>query len=133
MAALGRAARLGYEAANRDDMEATFIFYHRDCESILPAELANMGDPAPRGREERVRWQRSWQAGWGGFRFEPEELIDLGVRQVVIGRVRGRGQSSGVAVDSEWAVLFTSRAGLVTREEIFMDHRKALEAAGLGE
>jgi ketosteroid isomerase-like protein len=132
-ALLRHSVRLGFEASNRGDHEATFILYHADCESIVPAQLASLGEPGTRGREERIRWQRRWSAEWGEFRFEPKEVIDLGDRQLVVGHIRGSGSSSGAAVDSEWAALFTSSAGRVFREQVFLDHGEALEAAGLSE
>ena len=132
-ALIGRAIRLGYEAANRADHDATFLLYHPDCESIVPSQLAALGEPGARGREERIRWQKKWRAEWGEFRFEPDEVIDLGDRQLVVGHIRGSGLASGVSVESEWAVLFNSAAGRVIREQIFADHREALEAAGLSE
>jgi ketosteroid isomerase-like protein len=70
----------------------------------------------------------------GDFRFEPEELADLGDgRVVVIGRQKGSGLSSGAAFDTDWAVLITLSAGLVSREQFFFDRAEALAAAGLPE
>ena len=132
-ALLRRSVRLGFEAANRGDHEATFLLYHPDCESTFASQLATLGERGTRGRDERRRWQERWRAEWGEFRFEPDEVIDLEDRQLVVGRISGSGLSSGAAVDSEWAALFTSSAGRVIREQIFVDHAEALEAAGLSE
>lgn len=132
-ALIRRSVRLGLEATNRRDYDATFILYHPDCESIFPAGLVSFGEVGTRGLDERIRWQRAWYADWGEFQFEPEELIDLGDRHLVIGHMRGSGLSSGAAVDSEWAILWTSSGGLVTREQLFMDQGEALEAVGLSE
>ena len=109
------------------------MLYHPDCESVLPPQLASLGEKEPRGREERIDWQRRWNADWGGFQFEPEELIDLGTRQLLVGYIRGSGLSSGASVRSEWAVLFASSAGRVIREQVFFDHAAALQAVGLSE
>jgi ketosteroid isomerase-like protein len=132
-AMIRRAVRLGVEATNRGDYEASFFLYHRDCETIFASQLATVGEPGTRGREERIRWQRRWSADWGEFRIEPEELIDLGGRQLVIGRMKGSGLSSGAPVDNDYGQLWTISAGRVIREQIFMDHGEALEAAGLSE
>jgi ketosteroid isomerase-like protein len=130
---LSRAVRLSLEASNRGDHEATYLLYDRDCESTLPPDLEALGETAPRGREARVRFLRHWAAAWGGFRFETQELIDLGDRVLVIGRIRGSGLSSGAAVDSQWAVLCAVRAGRVVHEQVFLDHAEALAAVGLRE
>jgi hypothetical protein len=48
-------------------------------------------------------------------------------------RVKGSGLSSGAPVESEWATIFTTFDGRVTREQIFLDHGEALRAVGLRE
>jgi ketosteroid isomerase-like protein len=122
------------EAVNRGDHEAAFVFHHPDVELHSPPEMVGLGeDSVTRGREERVRFQRTWTAQWGEVRFEPEEVTDLGDRMLMIGRMKGSGLSSGAAFDSEWANLTTISAGRVIREQVFRDHREALKAAGLRE
>ena len=130
-----RYVRLGFEATNRGDYEAANALNHPDVEAIWPPRLATIGvEPGTRGREERVRFQRRWSTEWGEFRFEPEELIDFGDgRLLTVGRITGSGLSSGAAFDSDWAVLHTVSAGRVIREQVFLDHGEALEAAGLSE
>jgi ketosteroid isomerase-like protein len=109
-----------------------FALYHPDHETMAPPGHVAVGfDPVYRGRDERVRLQQRWRAEWGEFRYEPEEIIDLGDRALVIGRVKGSGLSSGAAVDSDWAMLYTSSGGQVIRDQIFLDRGEALEAAGL--
>jgi ketosteroid isomerase-like protein len=133
-AIIRRAVRLGFEAANRGDYEAAFVLYHPEVEAIPPAGFVGLGeDSLYRGREERVRFQRRWHAEWGEFRFDPEEIIDLGDRLLVLGAIKGSGLSSGAPTDSEWAVLFTISAGSVIRDLGFLDHGEAFRAAGLSE
>lgn len=85
-----------------------------------------------RGRDGRIRFQEAWNAEWGEFRFEPEELVDFGGNRVlVIGRIKGSGRTSGATFDGEWAALMTFADGWVVREDVFFDHAAALEAAGL--
>jgi ketosteroid isomerase-like protein len=133
-ALIRRAAQLGLEATNRGDFEAAFALYHPDIELTATGTFVTLGfDPVYRGREERIRFQERWHADWGEFRFEPEELIDLGERVLLVGRVKGSGLSSGVAVDNDWADLFTISTGRVIREQVFFDRAEALEAAGLSE
>jgi ketosteroid isomerase-like protein len=134
-ALIRRAVQLGLEATNRGDFEAAFAaLYHPDIELIAVGTFITLGhEPVYRGREERIRFQERWRAEWGEFRFEPEELIDLGDRLLLVGRVTGTGLSSGVAVDNDWADLFTISAGRAIREQVFFDRAEALEAAGLSE
>jgi len=129
-----RIVRLGFEAANRGDYEAAFGFYDRDIELVPPTGLIGLGDePSYRGLEARVRYERNWRAEWGDFRYEPEELRDLGDRLLLIGRIKSSGLSSGAAIDSDFANLFTLSAGRVIREQVFFDRAEALEVAGLSE
>jgi ketosteroid isomerase-like protein len=129
-----RYTRAALEATNRGDYEAGFLFHHPDVELIASGTFITLGyAPVYHGREERRRFQERWHAEWGEFRFEPEELVDLGDRVLVIGRVTGSGLSSGVAVDNDWVDLLTISAGRVIREQVFFDRAEALETAGLSE
>lgn len=131
-----RAVKLSGEAVNRGDYEASFLLWDADCEATFPAQMTTLGVQAgTRGRQARVDFQRRWSAEWGSIQFEPDELIDLGGRVLVLGRVKGSGLGSGAAFDNEWALLVTISwaAGRVIREQVFLDHHEALEAAGLSE
>jgi ketosteroid isomerase-like protein len=133
-AILRRLVRSGFEAANRGDLEVTFVSYDRDVEFFPPRGLVGLGDEASyRGLEARVRYERQWRAEWGDFRYEPDELRDLGDRLLVIGRIRSSGLSSGAAIDSDFANLFTLSAGQIIREQVFFNRAEALELAGLRE
>ncbi len=133
-ATLKRGTRLSFEANNRRDYAASFLSYRQDGESIYPPDFASVGvGTRLRGRMDRIDFQRRWDADWGEFRNEPEELIDLGDRVVVLGRFVGSGASSGASFDREIAYLFTQRGGLIAREQVFLSHSEALEAAGLSE
>jgi ketosteroid isomerase-like protein len=129
-----RIVRLVYEATNRGDYEAAFMLHDPDVELIVPPQFTALGfDTRYRGRQERIDFQRRWKSEWGEVRFEPEEVIDLSPRVLVIARMTGSGLGSGAAVDNEWATLITISAGRMIREQDFMDHGEALEAAGLRE
>ncbi len=132
-ALLRRATTLGLDAANRQDYEAVFAFYHADCESVFPRQMATLGDSGVRGRKERILFEKRWRGEWGEFRYVPDELVDLGDQILILGRLEGSGAGSGALVDSEWAVLYTILRGQAIRENVFFDRREALEAAGLSE
>lgn len=89
-------------------------------------------DPPARGRQERVDFERKWNAEWGGLRYEFGEIIDLGDdRVLLIGRFRASGPSSGAGFDNEFAEIFTFSAGQIIREQALFSHAEALHAAGL--
>ena len=131
-AVLRRAVERGWEGMNRVDLEVGLVLYHDDVESVFDPGFVALGFANTRGREERRRMLMKVYEETREFRFEPEELIDLGDdRLLVIGRMKGSGLSSGAPFDSEWANLVTISAGLVIRDQVFRSHREALEAAGL--
>ena len=133
-ALLGRAVRSAFEAANRRDYEVNYASFDDDVELITPPQLVALGfKPQYRGLEDRIRFQREWDAEWGEWRFELDELIDLGDnRLLVTGHMSGSGSSSGASFGQEYANLVTlSPHGLVVREQPFVDHGEALAAAGL--
>ena len=133
-AAIRRAARLGFEALNRNDVEAALALYHPEVELIVPPAGLDL-DPVYRGLEERFRFERRLIAEWGKLRYDFEEIIDLGDgRVLLLGRLRTSGGiSSGGPVDTEFAEIFTVSAGRVVREQAFLNNAEALEAAGLRE
>jgi ketosteroid isomerase-like protein len=70
---------------------------------------------------------------WAEFRIEPERLIDAGDRVIVIETRYGVGAGSGVEVEMRSGVIWTLKAGRVTRMETDLKPDEALEAAGLQE
>ena len=129
-----RFLQLAVEAYNRRDFEVAFTLFHPEVEFETPSRLQGLGlDAIYRGREACIRFEQRWIAEWGDFQVKPEEFIDLGGRVLLLGRLKGSGPSSGVAIDNKWADLVTVFAGRVIRRQIFLDHAEGLEAAGLSE
>ncbi len=77
------------------------------------------------------RYIASFAKYWDQISIEPQELIDGGDRVVVIARLTGRGKSSGVAVERDWAYVWTIRDGKALRMQAYSERREALVAAGL--
>jgi ketosteroid isomerase-like protein len=134
-AVVRRAVKVAWEAFNRGDLDVTFALYHANCESSFPAQLATVGFPSGTSdREARIRVQREVFDDLRELRFELKEYIDLGDgRLLTAGRMMGVGASSGAAVETEWTAVFSTVDGQVVREDIFVDNREALQAAGLSE
>jgi ketosteroid isomerase-like protein len=62
---------------------------------------------------------------------EPEELIDLGDRIVLLATGRGRAQASGVPLTTKLATVWVLEHGRVIRLQAYFDQAEALEAVGL--
>jgi ketosteroid isomerase-like protein len=122
-----------FEALNRGDLEVAFGLYHPDVESLFDRRMVSLGlESVYRGWDDRVAMQRHWNAEWGDWQFEPQELIYVGNdRLLVPGTLKGIGLSSGIAVGQPCSFVFTISDGLVINEQVILDHREAFEAAGL--
>jgi ketosteroid isomerase-like protein len=117
--------RAGFDAYNDGDFERMLETWDED------AELVRLGGGEPlRGKEAIRSWlvpEAIHQSG------EPIAFCDYGERVLVTCDWHVRGMGSGVEVDTRLFLLFTLRAGKVTRLENFGDEQEALEAAGLTE
>jgi ketosteroid isomerase-like protein len=129
-----RFLRIGWDAFNRQDLDAAFFLYHPDCECDWDPRFPSVGIPSTiHGREDRMRVQRRIAGEWRDMRFNPQELIFNGDRVISVGRMTGVGLTSGVPVEVEWVADLTIRAGRVVHERITMDHAEGLAAAGLAQ
>jgi ketosteroid isomerase-like protein len=69
---------------------------------------------------------------WDDYRFEVEEMIDLGDRVLVLERHTARGKLSGANISQDVGTLLTLRDGLIVRWEYYWERAEALEASGIG-
>ena len=66
-----------------------------------------------------------------GYRFQIEEMQEVGERVFTVAHHSGRGRSSGVALDWSLAYAFTIHAGKIAR--LYATRADALKAVGLSE
>ena len=92
---------------------------------------------AYRGHDGLRQYVRDLSEAWSEYAVEIHHLEDLGDHVLMEGRLRGKGRSSGLEVDSVMAWLHTFRPGggegRYLRLRYFTSRSKALEAAGLSE
>jgi uncharacterized protein len=122
--------RLGYEAANRGDIEGLLDLCAPDIEwqDVVPDARFVQGKDGVRAYFKTV-----WEP-WEEICREPEEVIDLGGDQVlVLYHMTGRGKGSGIEIDLRGGDLLTIREGRLVRWMAYPDRAQALEAAGLRE
>ena len=135
LAALGdekpKIALRSYEAFNRGDLEGALAVFHP--EIVWHTYLV----PGPGGGTyhgyEGVRelWSDARNI-FGDFRNEPERLICVGDRLLVMVRICGWGKESGVAVEAKIAHIHTFEEGKVVRVESYEDREEALALLGFG-
>lgn len=86
-----------------------------------------------RGREGMARYFSEAEETWQCFSVSGEEFRDLGESVLVVGRMEGRGRSSGVEVNTPYTMIVEFRDGKVARSRAYLDHAEALRAARLDE
>jgi ketosteroid isomerase-like protein len=98
----------------------------------IPDERFTFTEGPIRGRENV---QRYWEDLAESIHpdVELEELFDQGDQVMALVRVRGQGDASGVALDTQTAHLWTLRHGRAVKVEVYADRDKALEAVELWE
>jgi ketosteroid isomerase-like protein len=79
------------------------------------------------GHEGLRRLVREMQEVWEEFRITPERFVDAGDRVVVIETRRGRGRTSGAAVEQRAGVIWTLRGGRIAGMETDFDPATVLE------
>ena len=85
------------------------------------------------GPDAVARWYAAVDDSWEEMTVEIDAVRVNGDSVLALGRIRGRGRDSGVAIDVEAAAVARFRDGLITSIHDYTDRAKALEAAGLSE
>ena len=85
-----------------------------------------------RGMAAALKAFREFRAAWEEFAPAEPEFFDRGDRVVVLNKIRGTGEGSGVEVEAEVGSVITFLDGKILRL-MFCDRAEALEAAGLSE
>ena len=67
---------------------------------------------------------------WQDYRFDTEEMVDLGKHVLVMARMTGRGASSGVPIDQPVAVLVAFEGDQAVWAKSFLSKDEALGALG---
>jgi ketosteroid isomerase-like protein len=123
-------ALMSYDAFNRGDLEealsvmAPDIVWHT---YLVPGP----GGGTYHGHDGvRELWADARNI-FGDFRNEPERLISVGDRLLVMIRICGWGKESGVAVEAKIAHIHTFQDGKVVRVESYEDREDALREAGI--
>jgi ketosteroid isomerase-like protein len=86
------------------------------------------------GIEGVERFLSEWRDVWDGLQVDVEDILAAPDGRVVsLILQRGKGRSSGLAMEMKSAQVATLRDGKVTRLDNYEDRAEALEAAGLRE
>ncbi|HEX2359978.1 MAG TPA: nuclear transport factor 2 family protein [Solirubrobacterales bacterium] len=119
--------KAGFAAHNRGDVDALVELY--DPEAVFETLLLG----THRGNESIRMIYEENQKTLAGYDVVPEELIDSGDKVVAVVKTVGSGPASEIAVNDQFAFVFTFKGERVVREQAFRNREEALEAAGLPE
>jgi hypothetical protein len=135
---LVRAVHVGLAAYSRGDLDFVLLGHHPDADYHGPPDEGELGTLGLRGtyrghdgyREFDAEWRGTWDAYW----VEPQELIDLGDRYLIIVEMAGNARGSTVAVGQPAAILDElGDGGKIIREQRFSDPAQARRMLGLRE
>jgi len=104
----------GYEAWNRDDLDAYLETLHPDVE-LHTSGLFPDFDSVYRGHTEVAEFWHRLHEPWKEFHIEIEQIVEEGPFFSVTGRLRAKGVDSGVAVDMRFAHALRVRDGLLAQ------------------
>ena len=122
------------EANNRGDHEAFLEEFDPNVEFHGVMGVMFGGEATVfRGHAGVLEYLRDLDEGFTVREVQWSELRDLGDRLLVLGSVRGRGRESGIELDSQYGAVAEFENGKLIRYRDYLDHKKALEAAGLRE
>ena len=122
--------RACYEAVSRGDLD--FVTDHCDPEIEITEPSDLVAATTYHGHAGLRRAIDNWAGEWDAYEVEIERLIEGGrERVIVIARHRGRGPSSGAAVELRNVNVFTGRDGKTIRWEMFSSLDDAFAAIGL--
>ena len=118
----------GFEALERDGLEAMLEYVHPEFEFTTPPELALEPDTY-RGHEGLRRYFASFYDAMDEVRFVPTEFIAVGDRVVVPVTLIARGKETGIEATQELVQVWSLRHGKAIGIEAFASREQAIEAA----
>ena len=121
-----------FGAVNRGDFAVAMAVYADDVVLVVDDRVVPTNAGVFTGRDAVGDWFGDWFRSFArGYRFDIEEMHPIGKCVLVVVRHRGRGRSSGVAMDWTVALVFAVKARKIDRLELFPDRSEALKAVGL--
>jgi ketosteroid isomerase-like protein len=119
------------DAFNRDDVEAVIAAFDDECEINEPPEMPDSPAAGYRGHDGIKDWMGNLR-GVAGAGFEPRRFEPSGDFLLCELASKGLGHASGVPVEWVTYAVFEVRGEKITRIQVFLSRREALEAVGLG-
>ncbi len=124
-------------ALNREDLAALLEIADPSVEYVSYLASLSGGVGTYRGHDGIRQFLRDLADAWEWFKVEVDDYRDLGDSVLMVGRLRAKGERSGLEVARELAWLLDFHDGTgpqrFMRVRYFPTPAEALEAAGAGE
>ena len=125
--------RRSLDGWNRGDVDAWLHSAHPEVEWISEVSRRIEGsETVYRGPAELRRFWDEWHSVWD-LTIDASEIRDLGETVLILGRIRTRGEASGIDLEGPVAYVIEFDGGLVWKMRAYLDPQEALEAVGLSE
>ena len=108
------------------DPEVELDVSHAPCRELVGRRIYH-------GHDGLRTFFREWYDAWETIESGVEDLIDADDHVISAETTRGRGRTSGIAVEVQQYGVWTLRAGKIARVAWMETRDEALEAAGLSE
>jgi ketosteroid isomerase-like protein len=123
--------RRGIADYNAGDMDAMMRTYAPDVEAFPDASAFPDAHPC-HGRAEFRAWLEESATAWTKPSWVITEVLSVDTERVLVrGDWGGQGVASGLATVASITRAFAVRDARISRVQFFLDHQKALTAAGL--
>ena len=125
--------RRSLDGWNRGDVDAWLQGAHPEIEFFSDIARRMQGaETVSRGQAEMRQFWDDWHSVWN-LVIDVSEIRDLGDTVLVLGRIRARGEASGVDLESPVAYAFEFDGSLARAVRAYLDPDQAVEAVGLSE
>ncbi len=126
---LRRNALSGWGAWVRGDLDLCVVRFAPDWHYDAPPEWLVAGMPSVyRGHTGLREWFAELREAWEILDHTPLEVVDAGDVIAFLCKIRLRGRTSGIELDSRLGQVFWIEGGLIVRERDFSDWDEALRA-----
>lgn len=131
-ALLVRNAVSGWGAWVRGDLDLCLVRFAPEFHYDPPRAWLVAGMPTVyRGHAGLRQWARDLREAWDFLDHTPLEVVDAGHMVAFLCRIRLRGRTSGIELESRLGQVFWTSRGLIVRESDYSDWDDALGVIGV--
>jgi ketosteroid isomerase-like protein len=116
-----------YRALAAGDVATMLASFHSDAAVKQPEVNAE----SYRGRNGIISWAKRWRDALQGLQLETQNFVESDDHVVVLSRLVAYQEADQEAAEARFAHVWTVEDGKVREMQIYLDWKRAMEAAGL--